>query len=187
MRKVVKLTLLLALAICWMALIFKLSGMNGSESGDKARMLLSNFIEDAVDFTNGLGYTDINPNERQIEAVTSILHIPVRKIVHATVYLILAMFVFAIVTTIMNHNHYFLSLFITLAICVIFATFDEFHQTFVPGRNGAVIDVVIDSVGALVGILFYTTYYITYELGYNSGRRDGIRATKQQKNRDDLH
>jgi VanZ family protein len=33
---------------------------------------------------------------------------------------------------------------------VLYAASDEFHQTFVPGRNGRWIDVVIDSVGASV-------------------------------------
>ena len=34
------------------------------------------------------------------------------------------------------------------AVSVLFATTDEIHQRFVPGRQGAVMDVVIDSTGA---------------------------------------
>jgi VanZ family protein len=30
---------------------------------------------------------------------------------------------------------------------------DEIHQSFVPGRQGAVADVLIDSVGVLAGVL----------------------------------
>ena len=33
-------------------------------------------------------------------------------------------------------------------LCVLYAASDEFHQTFVPGRNGWIGDVVVDSVGA---------------------------------------
>lgn len=33
-----------------------------------------------------------------------------------------------------------------------FAISDEFYQTFVPGRQGAVLDVVIDSIGAGAGM-----------------------------------
>jgi VanZ family protein len=32
-----------------------------------------------------------------------------------------------------------------------YAASDEFHQTYVPGRNGTVVDVVIDGAGAALG------------------------------------
>lgn len=35
---------------------------------------------------------------------------------------------------------------------VLFAISDEYHQTFVPGRQGTVQDVVIDAIGAAVGL-----------------------------------
>ena len=35
---------------------------------------------------------------------------------------------------------------------VAYAITDEVHQTFVPGRHGAVYDVAIDAVGVLVGV-----------------------------------
>jgi VanZ family protein len=38
-------------------------------------------------------------------------------------------------------------------IATFYAMTDEWHQTFVPGREGAVRDVVIDSFGAAMGIL----------------------------------
>ncbi len=36
-----------------------------------------------------------------------------------------------------------------------YAVSDEIHQTFVPGRAGAPLDVVIDAVGVACGVLFY--------------------------------
>ena len=42
---------------------------------------------------------------------------------------------------------------------VIYAFSDEFHQTFVPGRDGNIVDVLIDSSGALVGILVSCIVY----------------------------
>lgn len=35
---------------------------------------------------------------------------------------------------------------------VLYATSDEFHQTFIPGRNGSPIDVIIDSLGGLTAL-----------------------------------
>ena len=37
-------------------------------------------------------------------------------------------------------------------IAVVYAAADEFHQTFIPGRNGCVQDVLIDAVGAAIGV-----------------------------------
>ena len=36
---------------------------------------------------------------------------------------------------------------------VAYAVGDEIHQTFVPGRQGSVLDVLIDSAGVVIGIL----------------------------------
>jgi VanZ family protein len=44
---------------------------------------------------------------------------------------------------------------IAFALAVGYAASDEFHQTFVEGRVGALHDVAIDAVGAAVGIALY--------------------------------
>lgn len=38
---------------------------------------------------------------------------------------------------------------------VLYALSDEYHQTFVPGRNGTFVDLLIDASGALVGLLLF--------------------------------
>ena len=38
-------------------------------------------------------------------------------------------------------------------ISVLYAASDEYHQTFVPGRKGTLVDVGFDTVGALVALL----------------------------------
>ncbi len=40
-----------------------------------------------------------------------------------------------------------------LVAVVIYATSDEFHQSFVPGRNSSFIDVGIDAAGACIGMI----------------------------------
>jgi len=35
-------------------------------------------------------------------------------------------------------------------ICILYAASDEWHQTFVPGRGGTWVDVVIDTGGVLI-------------------------------------
>jgi VanZ family protein len=53
-----------------------------------------------------------------------------------------------------------------------FAITDEYHQTFVSGRTGRPLDVIIDSAGALIGMMFYTTYYIVYKIGVKRGSKN---------------
>lgn len=43
-------------------------------------------------------------------------------------------------------------LLLSLAITVIYAISDEWHQSFVPSRSASVIDVLIDTIGGLCGI-----------------------------------
>ena len=38
------------------------------------------------------------------------------------------------------------------AVAVLYAASDEYHQTFVAGRNGTPVDVLIDGVGAALGL-----------------------------------
>ena len=46
------------------------------------------------------------------------------------------------------------ALAIAFAVCVAYAGTDEYHQTFVEGRHGTPVDVLIDSVGmAVVALL----------------------------------
>jgi VanZ family protein len=39
------------------------------------------------------------------------------------------------------------------ALAVLYAVSDEVHQTFVPGREGALLDVVVDAAGVAAGVL----------------------------------
>jgi VanZ family protein len=43
-----------------------------------------------------------------------------------------------------------------LIACVAFACADEAFQTFSPGRNGSILDVILDTFGALFGFFTYS-------------------------------
>ncbi len=53
-------------------------------------------------------------------------------------------------------------------VSVLYAASDEYHQTFVPGRNGTLVDVGIDAVGALVALL------VVGSLGRKGEQRDTL-------------
>jgi VanZ family protein len=68
-----------------------------------------------------------------------------RKLAHVTVYAVLTILAYGALRLHMARpTHAWL---LALLIAMLYACSDEWHQTFVPGREGTVRDVVIDSVG----------------------------------------
>jgi hypothetical protein len=45
------------------------------------------------------------------------------------------------------------AILVALGVCLLYGLSDEFHQSFVPGRNSTLIDVGIDMIGASVGLV----------------------------------
>ena len=171
-KKAVKIIILLIFAIAWMFCIFRLSGMSSKNSNGKSTGIIGLFIEDALEITNDYGITDSHPDDSKLEHASELINAPMRKVIHATVYFVLAFFIMIIFSILFEHNNYLLSVLISLILCIIFAGTDEFHQTFVNGRTGQLLDVIIDSAGAVIGIMFYSTYEISYKLGFRKGKKE---------------
>ena len=167
MKRAIKIIFMLILAVFWMICIFKLSDMNSQKSNGKSSDIIALFIEDTLDITNEYGITNSHPTESKLVKASQLINAPLRKVMHASVYFVLAFFMMLLLNIIFNHDYYILSLVIAIILCSGFAMTDEFHQTFVVGRTGQMMDVIIDSLGALVGMFFYTTYHIVYKNGYN--------------------
>ena len=66
-----------------------------------------------------------------------------RKLAHATEYTILG----ALLVRALRRWSW------ALALGVAYAASDELHQSFVPGRQGSPLDVLIDSVGVIAGTI----------------------------------
>jgi VanZ family protein len=75
------------------------------------------------------------------------LNILFRKSAHIFVFGVLAFLFFKCLD--FRRYSYLLAWFFT----VIYAAFDEWHQSFIPGRVAAIKDVLFDSIGALVALL----------------------------------
>lgn len=119
------------LLILWMAFIFYMSSCNGNVSSDQSGTIvyvLHNIL--------GINYSD------------KLIFI-IRKCAHVSEFFILGILVINLVS---KYNVKY-SYLISFIICVLYASIDEFHQLFVPGRSGQVTDVLIDLIGVVLGLL----------------------------------
>ena len=76
----------------------------------------------------------------------------VKKLAHIIEYFILGLLIFFSLKNTFTFARSRL-LFLTVILTVLYALTDEWHQTFVPGREGRLRDVFFDSTGALLAVL----------------------------------
>ena len=129
-------TKFLALSL-WMAVIFFLSHQNGHDSSETSGILL--------ELLKLLG---IGPGS----SVQGVLSYLVRKAGHFTEYLILAIL---FLRTRKGRGSSGRSALYALLFVFLYASSDEFHQSFIPGRGPAFSDVLIDTTGGLTGIILF--------------------------------
>jgi len=124
--------------LCWMGLIFLLSHQDKQASSRTSEWVLSilNFFH--IDIALIKSYN---------------LSFWVRKLAHFTEYLLLALLTSRLLRRLLPDQPIW---YWVLLICVLYASSDEFHQRFVPGRGASIWDVGIDSLGSSTGIVFWT-------------------------------
>jgi VanZ family protein len=86
-------------------------------------------LSDQPDLSSGLGVIDVIG----------------RKLVHALEYALLCALWWRLLREVMPSRRAALA---ALCISVAYAVTDEYHQSFVEGRNGSPVDVGIDAIGA---------------------------------------
>ena len=74
---------------------------------------------------------------------------PLRKLAHIGEYAILAFLVLRACEVRITKLQ---SISVTLIITVLYSMADEWHQTFVPGRHGALQDVMVNIIGMAIGM-----------------------------------
>lgn len=144
------------LVIIWIIIIFIFSGMDSKSSNNKSEKTINKVVETTLDATNNLGITNKHPNNFKLNEFVLKLNRPFRKCMHAFVYFVLAILVLNAlkVSNVKNYKLYL----ICFIICFLHSLLDEYHQTFINGRTGQIIDSIIDTSGSIVGIMIY--YFI---------------------------
>ena len=168
--KFITLLIIAFLTIIWCYAIFKLSAMNSESSNDSSTSLVEQGIMYILKITNEYEITNSHPNAENLTYAAELINAPLRKVVHASVYCILAILLIIANVILFNHQYYFRVIFGVLTFCFIFAFFDEYHKTFVEGRTGQLFDVFIDTIGAIFGIIFASSYQLAWWLGRQSNK-----------------
>lgn len=167
-RKLIILAAIVTIAIAWCVTIFKFSAMNSETSNGKSTGIVEQVIVKVLDATNEAGITDSHPDDEKLAKAASLINAPLRKVAHATVYFVLAMILLALGRVIFGSKKYLLTCAAAVLLCFLFAMTDEYHQTFVDGRTGQFMDVLIDTAGACIGTLLFSSYYLAWWIGHKS-------------------
>lgn len=123
----------LIIVITWMLLIFIMSSFDATDSSNQSNFIV-NIISNILNIENA-----------------RLLSLIIRKLAHFTEYLILGF----LTINMLNKNDISRKYLISILICIIYATSDEIHQIFVPGRAYQIRDILIDSIGSITGVYLY--------------------------------
>jgi VanZ family protein len=123
------------LVIAWMAVIFVFSSQTGDVSDEKSKFVIYIF--------NLLG---LNLNS----IFGTLADFIVRKCAHFTEYFILYMLIY---NALREEFNLWKALVFSLLGVFLYASSDEFHQRFVPGRGPSFRDVMIDTSGGTLALV----------------------------------
>lgn len=127
------------LVVIWMTVIFLFSNQPGETSQDVSESITANIIK------------VFSPND-EIEKIAYYDKI-IRKLAHFSIYTVGGLLLINLFyQTSLEDNKKVSS---AAGIGIVYAMTDEFHQLFVVGRTGRIIDVAIDSLGVMLGICLY--------------------------------
>ena len=173
-------------AIAMMYIIFTFSAQEGDISSQTSYKVSYTVVSTANDVF------DANLENWQVADYAQRFNGVFRKIAHMTEYFVLAVAV-AFPLYVYGIRGIWLMLMAGI-ICVGFASADEYHQSFVAGRDASMKDVLIDSAGVFFGILLVrfigwtgrmTMLQADSEKQYSNGFDDGYRRGLEQARRDE--
>lgn len=130
------------ITILWMVIIFDFSNTPSYESNSSSKEIIRFIVEKFTD------------DEKEINKLVIKINKPFRKLAHASVYLVLSLFVNSLIFSLKKYKLRVCNI-ISVICCFIYAVSDEYHQMFIVGRTGLFTDVLIDTIGAIIGCVIF--------------------------------
>lgn len=144
---IIKKLFLWLLVFIWMILVFNFSNESGNISSNRSGNVIKHIL-------NLFFY---NIDNEKIDILVENLQTLIRKFAHFTLYFIGG--ILSYIAFFCTYNNKEINdkknktETYSILFCFIYATSDEIHQYFIPGRSCRVFDVVIDILGALFAIV----------------------------------
>lgn len=133
------------LIVIWMIVIFAFSAQPAPQSSQVSGGVAYKIAEWQNDLFR------LQKTEAELSAQAESMQLFIRKAAHMTEYALLAILLY------LHFSYYPVSkkqmALLVLGITAGYATTDELHQIFVPGRAGRFSDICIDSLGGALGFL----------------------------------
>lgn len=120
--------------LIWMLVIFLFSSQNGSSSNNNNRFVIDLLKSIGINLDVIMGGID---------------DFIIRKLAHMTEYFILFSLLYNAVS---EKFSLYKALTLSLVLTFIYASSDEFHQSFIPGRGPSFRDVMIDTGGGSIAL-----------------------------------
>lgn len=147
----------LILIVLWCSLIYLLSDMTSRESNKTSKKIVETSAVETAKATNKMKITNININDKTWRRnIVKKYNVILRKLAHGLVYFVLSILIYLFLINMRVNPKK--AIYWTIALCFIYSTTDEIHQTFVMERTGQLLDCIIDTIGASLGSIL--TYYL---------------------------
>lgn len=141
MKKIIIKILIVAAVIAVVATIFKFSAQQSAQSDNISEGFTMRLLQ-IYHHISGTESADLMKSAIKFNGI-------VRKYAHFTIYSVLGILSMLMFGLVIFRKWSVPAWVCAMIFCIIYASCDEFHQWFVPGRSAEVRDVIIDSCGAL--------------------------------------
>lgn len=151
-RTLFRITMLILLGLTFIA-IFNFSNQDGQASSGLSKKVARKIV-DVFPYTKNLSEKTKNKIVEKSQPI-------IRKGAHLSIYTLVGILIMSFISTYKTHLKY--KFLISILVGLIYASSDEIHQSFIPGRTASVIDVGIDTTGVLLGIILVLIVISVYK------------------------
>lgn len=151
-RTLFRITMLILLGLTFIS-IFNFSNQDGQTSGGISRKVARKIV-DVFPYTKNLSEKTKNKIVEKTQPI-------IRKGAHLSIYTLVGIFIMSFISTYKIHLKY--KFLISILVGLVYASSDEIHQSFIPGRTASIIDVGIDTVGVFLGIILVLIIISVYK------------------------
>lgn len=149
-------TILIILLFATFYIIFGFSSQDGETSSGISRKITDTILQLSSKYNN----LETEKKEQIADTTEKII----RKLAHFSIYALVGFLLMGLLSTYKIKENW--KVILTILLGMIYATSDEIHQSFTPGRSPKITDVYIDTLGIIVGAIIILIIIKIYKKCY---------------------